>query len=430
MAKKQVLSTVYTAFEAERFNDAIAAGTVLLSKKPCPYRVDLCRLLAQAHLALDRVDQAVALYDNVLSARAVPWSRVGFRGKKSGAAPSAGASSILKNLMAENNDYLDAYDKLARLRAREGKFEQALEIYERALKVSPNDLGRLQTAGQLAFWLGKSERAADHLAKALAVGGRLPQVDKRSMLHLAILNYDRDRAGETARIAALLEKAPDDATQAFRVKVLWQLASVCAELARHQVGNGVNIVRQVAFLGVDAGMTFELACDFLAILDRMYVRDIRNDLDFWVAQIARRFAVSPQTSALMVDLMRNSAPLADIVRENAASIQTLANEGMKLIVDGQQEEATTRLLEYGEDTFNARLLAIACSAALKSRESGAHEKVDTAGRRAYDLLQRFGEGGLHLPHALAERVLQYAAANQQEVTAPVTDLAVAPATAA
>lgn len=379
--------------------------------------------MAQAHLALEQVDQAVALYDAVLTARAVPWSRVGFHGSKEDAETPKRPDSALRNLVAENGNYLDAYDKLARLRAREGKFTEALDIYERALKVSPNDISRLQMAGQLAFCLGFPERALPYLDRAVRTGARHAQLDKRSMLHLVILYHDQGEVAELKRVQVLLEDAQRTEPDDFRIKVLGQLAGVCADMASRQLSRALEQIRQVAFLGIHEQLSFELACDLLSVLDRLFARDIRTDLDQWVAQLARRFAVSAQSSALMLDLLKRSPALAEVLRENSASIQTLANEGMKLIVDGQFREAALRLVESGEDTFNARLLAIACAAAARFGESDSDDVIRKVGVRAYELIQRFGEGGLHLPQELADRVHAYAAAQHEAFTAPVTQMA-------
>ena len=70
-----------------------------------------------------------------------------------------------------------------------------------------------------------------------------------------------------------------------------------------------------------------------------------------------------------------------------------------------------------------RLLAIACDAA--AREATEHNDEDAAriAARDYDLIQRVGESGLHLPQELAERVRQFGASLQERFTAPVTDIA-------
>lgn len=423
LAKKEALAPLYAAFEKEDFAAAIEVGRALLARKPALHPVDVSRLVAQAHLALGQVDQAVALYDDVLAQRAVPWSRVGFHGRKDAEGAPIRPGSALKNLVAETGDYLDAYDKLARLRAQEGRFSEALDIYERALKVSPNDVTRLQVAGQLAFCLGQPERALPYLDRAVRTGARDAAFDPRSMLHLAMIHHDHGEADGVRRMQMLLDDAVQREPENFRLGVLSKLVGVCGDMVARQLGRGVEKIREVAFLGVDERMTFELACDMLSMLDRMFARDIRTDLDQWVAQLARRFAVSSQASALMADLFQRSPPLAEVVRENAATIQNLANEGMKLLVEGKLQDASKRLLDSGEDTLNARLLAIACAAAGRFAETGEDESIARAGARAYDLIERFGESGLHLPGELLARVQAYAAACREAFTAPVTEKA-------
>lgn len=419
--KKDALAPLYAAFEKEDFAAAIGVGRALLAGKRPPHAVDVSRLVAQAHLALEQVDQAVALYDDVLAQRAVPWSRVGFHGRKEDKAGPVRPDSALRNLVAEAADYLDAYDKLARLRAREGRFGEALDIYERALKVSPNDVARLQVAGQLAFCLGQPERALPYLDRAVRTGARDPSLDRRSMLHLAIIHHDQGEEDGVRRMQMLLDDAAQREPENLRLGILSKLVGVCSDMVSRQLSRGLEKVREVAFLGVDARMTFELACDLVSVLDRLFSRDIRSDLDQWVGQLARRFAVSSQSSALMIDLLQRSAPLAEVVRENANTIQELANEGMQLLIEGKLREAAQNLLDSGEDTLNARLLAIACSAAARFAEREDDEGIARAGARAYDLIERFGEGGLHLPNELLARVRAYASSRQEAFTAPVTE---------
>ena len=106
----------------------------------------------------------------MLEERATPWARLGLAKALFIKQHYPQAEALLAGLVAENENYLDAYDWLARTREAAGQLETARDVLLRANTVSPNRLARLRRLGTIALDLGDPGGAENVLSEVVRKG--------------------------------------------------------------------------------------------------------------------------------------------------------------------------------------------------------------------------------------------------------------------
>ncbi|MBC3936946.1 tetratricopeptide repeat-containing response regulator [Undibacterium rugosum] len=132
------------------------------------YAVDFMRLRAELHVVLGEAVEAEALYTQLFELKAVAWARLGLAKTLFMQGKYQEAETILKNLVAENNKYMDAYDWLAKTHEMIGQLPEAKEVLDTAVGVSPHAVRRLRNLGRIAMETGDIETAENVFKKVVS----------------------------------------------------------------------------------------------------------------------------------------------------------------------------------------------------------------------------------------------------------------------
>lgn len=147
--KKQALQPVYKHLgEHGDKEKALAECDAVLAKNP-RYALELLRMKGELLLGMQRIDEAMALYQTVLAQRATPWASVGNARALAARGDDAEAVQELRKVLVAYPNYLAAYDSLAALVGKEDR-PAAQAIVEQALKVAPSTQ-RQRQLGTLAL---------------------------------------------------------------------------------------------------------------------------------------------------------------------------------------------------------------------------------------------------------------------------------------
>ncbi|MDQ8022126.1 MAG: tetratricopeptide repeat protein [Moraxellaceae bacterium] len=169
LTKRDALLPTYTLIEAGNTLDAIEATKAGEEKNP-EYLIDFLRLRAELLLAAGMADESQRIYQQVLDMKAVPWAKLGLAKTLFMLKQFDEAETQLTALIAENENFMDAYDWLARARESVGKLAEAKEALESAVRVSPHVTKRLRRLGQVAAELGDMETAEKHMSEVVRKG--------------------------------------------------------------------------------------------------------------------------------------------------------------------------------------------------------------------------------------------------------------------
>lgn len=131
------------------------------------YLLDFHRLEAGFYIAAGQLDEAEAIYRQISESQHTPWAQLGLARCLAFKKDYANADTLLSNLIVGNDNFMNAYDLLARVRAESGQAEAACEVLHTAVERSPYRLGRQRRLGELAMEAGNAATAETALAEVV-----------------------------------------------------------------------------------------------------------------------------------------------------------------------------------------------------------------------------------------------------------------------
>ncbi len=159
--KKETFMLIYELLEKGNAVDAILECDRILALKS-KFAIDLIRMKGELLISLGRHEEARLLYEQVITARAIPWARIGLAKTLSMAGLADEAIETLELAIADTPQYLEAYDLLSQEHELQGHPDLAQAVLEKAVEMSPQTLSRQTRVGEIAYRNGdlvKAKRA-------------------------------------------------------------------------------------------------------------------------------------------------------------------------------------------------------------------------------------------------------------------------------
>lgn len=169
LEKRDAFIVTYKLIESGATFDAIEACRRGEIEHPL-YWIDFMRLRAELHIAAGQADEAQDVYRQIMTAKAVPWAKLGLAKTLYMLKKYDQAEEKLQELLTENAQYMDAYDWLARTCEASGRLQEAKDILQDAVKVSPHSVRRLRKLGEVSTEVGDMETAAKTLSEVVRKG--------------------------------------------------------------------------------------------------------------------------------------------------------------------------------------------------------------------------------------------------------------------
>ena len=136
--KKQFFAEVFAQLDRGAFVDTLATCDTLLGKDEL-FLYDTLRFKGEILNALERYDEAKAVYQRVLDNATVPWARMGLAIALRGQDQLGEAELIADELITDFPEYLAAYDFVASVREEMGRLPEAQATLQQAASISPNN---------------------------------------------------------------------------------------------------------------------------------------------------------------------------------------------------------------------------------------------------------------------------------------------------
>jgi predicted Zn-dependent protease len=128
LEKRKAFVEVFTHMENGAVTEALQACHH--GERDYPrYAVDFMRLRAELHVVLGEAAEAEVLYQHLFELKAVAWARLGLAKTLFMQGKYQEAEQILKSLLAENKQYMDAYDLLAKTHEMMDQLPQAKKCW-------------------------------------------------------------------------------------------------------------------------------------------------------------------------------------------------------------------------------------------------------------------------------------------------------------
>lgn len=366
--KKSFLRPVLEKINAGDVDGAITAGMTALPNAG-NYRIDLLRLLSNLLLEAGRLDEAKAMFEEILGCKVVPWAKLGLAKALSRQGNNTQAESMLQAAILAHAHYVDAYEELAALYVAEGRVDEAMGVLDKCLSISPNNVARLQKAGNLANMMGNPGKARQLLERAVFCGGNSSALSPETVLQLAL--------------AARRDGAMGDADKYLRMAQ--ELAKRNDTLINRAVGKMASAIFQnkIEPLGeMDAWFTHpeftqEAAVGFIMTADMVCPPSQAQEQASagappykWLSKIARRFITTKHISAMLETSAGQRSAWKIFIQQQGQEVAEINKQGVQLMLKNREAEAVALLLPQAEETHNNRLMLSASHATLKHLKSG------------------------------------------------------------
>jgi DNA-binding response OmpR family regulator len=171
------------------------------------YLVDFMRLQAELHAQVGQIDEAEALYREILGARPIPWASLGLARMLVVRQAWVEAEHLLVELVGHHEHFIEAHELLARVLEETARPAEACEALQRASELSPYRLPRLRRLGELALQAGDPARAERSLAEAVKRGSYSEFRDPEDHVRLLQAQLAGDRLDEAQATLGDLERS-------------------------------------------------------------------------------------------------------------------------------------------------------------------------------------------------------------------------------
>ena len=306
------------------------------------------------------------------------------------------AEDILEGLVEENEQFIDAYDWLARTREAAGQLEAAKDVLLRATAVSPHRLSRLRRLGGIALDMGDAKTAESVLAEVVRKGKysdfRDPE-DHVFLVQAQIGSGDIEAAAATLRD---LDKTMSS-TEAGKL-----CTSLSAAMLHNKVGDSTKARAAVErALGesrrlgkMSLGMKQELA---RACFDNG-MEEEGKDVVLDIMRTAENPRAVEKTQQMLTE--RGHGDLAqNLARQVHTEVRALVAAGAQKAKAGDFDGAVTEMLSaVNKMPNNTHVLFNAALALLRHIENcGWNDKYSTQARSLIERVRRLDPGNQRLP---------------------------------
>ncbi|THF61596.1 response regulator [Pseudothauera rhizosphaerae] len=325
LGKRDVFLPAYRRIE---MGDPLGAVELLrAAEREHPrHLADLLRLQAELHLSIGQTDEAEAAYARALRDKDLPWAKLGLARLMMLRKRYMEAEEVLTGLVAEYDNYIDAYDLLARCREEGGRLNEARDALVAATNRSPYRVGRLRHLGEIALELGDHKRAEQTLAEVVRKGKASDFRDPEDHVRLVQAQLGQGRSAEARATIRDLERS-----------MLGQAKTpMCAALARALYHTGIGepdkaraVLHEAVATGADSSSLS------IGLKQELVKACFDNDLE-------------AEGSELVLDILRN-APDERTVEVTRDALRERGRELLAEELEGRTREEVRSLIARGAD---------------------------------------------------------------------------------
>lgn len=201
LRKKKALRHVFDLLEKSDYEAAISACDHAIKKTP-RYLLDALRIKAESLVTLGRVEEAAAIYESIISTRAVPWARMGYAMTLQRQDKLDEALDEAQRLNEEHPEFISVYDMLAGMHEQAGEYVRAIECLERASTITAStNTERLRKIADIAEAAGDRPKVISTLKRVVERTRKSSMLKVDDYLTLTRSLVDEERLDEASRVA-------------------------------------------------------------------------------------------------------------------------------------------------------------------------------------------------------------------------------------
>lgn len=354
--RKLSLKAIFSAIEQQRFEEAGVLCTQRFTERG-PYGLYAARIGAELMLRTGQLGEAQRLYEAVVAANTLPWAKLGVARAQLEAGQATRATTTLEGLIKSDPGYADAYDLMGRAQFELGNFQNALNTFGVASKLTPGSVNRLLKHGMLAYHAGDREEGVELLERATRIGLASKLYDPQALVLLAFARLDNNDQRALLRCVAQMQHLSLRQADKPRLQRLIEVLRCLVALQDQQTASALDEVRRLAKLVHEPDFDFESASNLLALMTRLAMRSIQlYEVDAVIDTLGLRFCTSRALTELLACATAGRDDFAQRIRAAQTDIIKLTEEAMALSLKDEPQQAAESLLAHGERTLNAKLI--------------------------------------------------------------------------
>ncbi len=357
--RKASLQDIFAAIEWEEFEQAADLCMERYETRGL-FWLYAARVGAELLMRIGRFDEAQVLYEAIVAAKTLPWAKLGVARALMESGQTANAVSALEALVDEDPTYADAHDVMGRAHFELGNLDKALATYKMASDLTPNSVSRLQKLASMTFYTGDVKAAEKLLDRATTIGLDSKMFDPQTLVILAFTRLDsKNRKGlQRCRddFTRLLERSPGNLRlirQAEVIEILGELMAdhSAAALARTRAMNQTS---------KQADFDFEACSNLASLCAQLGRRKLGQGVTGDIAEtLAMRFCTNRSLTEMLAGSAQAHPGLPERIREAGNQIMKISQDAVSLAMRGDPASAVQQLLIEGQTTLNAKLIETA-----------------------------------------------------------------------
>lgn len=354
--RKLSLKGIFTAIEQQRFEEAGALCVQRFAERG-PHWLYAARIGAELMLRTGQLGEAQRLYEAVVAANTLPWAKLGVARVQLEAGDPKRAATTLESLIETDPGYTDAYDMMGRAQFELGNFQNALNTFGMATKLTPGSVNRLLKHGMMAYYAGDREEGVELLDRATRIGLDSNLYDPQALVLLSFTRLDNNDQRGLLRCVDQLQHLGMRQADSPRLQRLSDVVQCLLALQNQRTAHALDEVRRLAKMVHEPSFDFEAAGNLLALMTRLSKRSIQlYEVDAAVDTIGLRFCTSRALTELLVCTVAGREEYAQRIRAAHADILKHTERAMAMSLKDEPQHAVEALLEHGEHTLNAKLI--------------------------------------------------------------------------
>ena len=356
--RKRELKAIFDAIEA---NDMARAVDLCLThfEDRRPYWLYTARIGAEISISQGDIERARHLYEVVTAEKALPWARLGIARVQSAEGLLGEARTTLESLIADHRSYADAYDVMGKVQMNQGDLDAAYDTYAMACEITPSSITRLQKAGLMALYTGRTSQAERLMERVVRIGLGSKMFDPIALVVLAFCKYVSDDDKVLQRCADDLARALEREPLDLRLKRFADVVQALVMCCRKQVGDLASHLEAMVKDVLSPSGDFEAASNVVRLLGLIAERVSNKEFaDRTIASIAARFCSSRVTLDVMLGAAESEAHMA-LIRGAWQAMNARIQAAMAQSIEGQHEAAVRALIAGARETRNPRFVETA-----------------------------------------------------------------------
>lgn len=345
--KKKDLRDVEQAVDRKEFEVAVVLLDKKIAGKPRNLR-ELIRLKAELCVRAGDYKQASDILEGIIAEREMPWALLGLGKVHYSRGDYGKARALFEKLLLDNERFTAAYDWLARTLQMLERFEDAQEVLQKAVTLSPNAILRQQALGVLAMKNRDDETASKALAQAVKLGRHSVYKHPSINASLARIKAGTGAGPEGLKILKNMTSEFPDCDQASLY------ASMAECMIRSDAGDKdaaeASLQRSMALyerIGLDAGP--EAALEMVRVCDKLgHSENARSLLNSVVKNNHSEDRLLRDVGTLMSELGLESDP-ERYIEEIHKEVVNINNHGVELAKSGQLKQALDHFEDAAQD---------------------------------------------------------------------------------